>query len=152
MHSRTQSSSDSPGSGRIRLTRRQQQALVPDRHLSVTANAGSGKTAVLVERYVRVLLDQRATMDQIVVLTFTEKAAGELRRRIASALLDSAGDVQPDKHGLLASIREQLPNAFIGTIHSFCARILREFPLEAGVDRGREILRQGASLSGLPGL
>ncbi len=120
--------------GHIRLTPRQQQALVPDRHLSVTANAGSGKTTVLVERYVRLLLEQRATMDQIVVLTFTEKAAGELRRRIASALLESAGDVQPDKRRLLASIREQLPNAFIGTIHSFCARMLREFPLEAGVD------------------
>jgi ATP-dependent exoDNAse (exonuclease V) beta subunit len=100
MHSRTSSSADSPGLGRIRLTRRQQQALVPDRHLSVTANAGSGKTAVLVERYVRLLLDQRATMDQIVVLTFTEKAAGELRRRIASALLDSPWDVQPDKRWL----------------------------------------------------
>jgi len=125
MHSRTPSSSDSPGLGRIRLTRRQQQALVPDRHLSVTANAGSGKTAVLVERYVRLLLDQRATMDQIVVLTFTEKAAGELRRRIASALLDSAGDVQPDRRGLYCD-RSWKRNLTTGRTLVRFARLMRD--------------------------
>jgi ATP-dependent helicase/nuclease subunit A len=83
--------------------------------------------------------NNRAAIDQIVVLTFTEKAAAEPRRRIVTALLESAGEVQPDRRGLLASIREQLPNAMMVTIHSFCARILREFPLEAVVDPGREI-------------
>ena len=100
----------------------------------MTANAGSGKTAVLVERYLRLLLQKKATVDQIVVLTFTDKAAGELRRRIAEALRAAAHEQGSENERLIAPIREQLPNAFIGTIHSFCARLLREYVIEAGVD------------------
>ena len=123
------------------LTPHQQEALRLARHLSVTANAGSGKTRVLVERYCTIVRQGDAAVGEVVALTYTEKAAGELRRRIADQIaseLASASD--PRSIARLEEIREQLPAAFIGTIHSFCARILREYPVEAGIDAAFVVL------------
>ncbi len=117
------------------LTPGQQRALTLDRHLSVTANAGSGKTLVLVERYLEILIRTDAMPADLVALTYTDKAAGELKRKIAERVrreLDLTAD--PARRARLESVREQLPAAIIGTIHAFCSRILREHPVEAGVD------------------
>jgi len=65
------------------LTDRQHTALDFQRHLSVTANAGAGKTTVLVRRYLEILLNSNTRANEIVAITFTEKAANELRRKIA---------------------------------------------------------------------
>ncbi len=113
------------------LTPHQLRALSRAHHLSVTANAGSGKTRVLVERYLEILLRGEANVGEIVALTYTEKAASELKRKIADTIslrLAASGSVR------LEEIRSQLPAAWIGTIHSFCSRLLREYPVEAGVD------------------
>ena len=118
----------------MRFTLHQERALQLDRHLAVTANAGSGKTQVLVERYVRLLM-RGIPVGEVVALTYTEKAASALRRKIAdrvSGALLAAGD--RGEAARLESIRDALPAAFIGTIHAFCARVLREYPVEAGVD------------------
>jgi ATP-dependent helicase/nuclease subunit A len=117
------------------LTPHQQASLARDRHLSVTANAGSGKTRVLVERYLDILLRREAEVGEVIALTYTEKAASELKRKIAERVNEElARSVDPRTTHHLEQVREQLSAAFIGTIHSFCARLLHEYPVEAGVD------------------
>ena len=126
----------------MRFTPHQERALDLDRHLAVTANAGSGKTQVLVERYVRLLM-RGVPVGEVVALTFTDKAASALRRKIADrvsgALLAAE---RPGEAVRLETIRDALPSAFIGTIHAFCSRVLREYPVEAGVDAAFGILER----------
>jgi ATP-dependent helicase/nuclease subunit A len=118
----------------IEFTSHQQQALERQGHLAVTANAGAGKTRVLVERFVRVV-GNGVPVSAVLALTYTEKAASELRRRIADRI---AGEIalegDPERVARFEEVRDGLNAAFIGTIHSFCRRILREFPVESGVD------------------
>ena len=70
----------------MRLTPNQQQALDIDRHICVTAGAGSGKTTVLVERYLKILREGNVNPQEIVAITFTEKAAAEMKERIIEEL------------------------------------------------------------------
>ncbi|GBD07719.1 ATP-dependent helicase/nuclease subunit A [bacterium HR21] len=108
-------------------------ALQTDRHAVVTASAGSGKTAVLVERYVRLLLSG-VEPTAIVAITFTRKAAAEMYARIAAELERRiAAATTPEELARLKPLRERLSGAQISTIHSFCAQLLRRFPVEAGV-------------------
>jgi ATP-dependent helicase/nuclease subunit A len=126
----------------MKFTPHQERALGLDRHLAVTANAGSGKTQVLVERYVRAVM-QGVPVSEVVALTYTEKAASSLRRKITARVSDSlraAEDRAAVSH--LESIRDALPSAFIGTIHAFCARLLREYPVEAGIDAAFTMLER----------
>ncbi|MFN0157118.1 MAG: UvrD-helicase domain-containing protein [Bacteroidota bacterium] len=123
------------------LTQSQTQALDHSRHTCVTANAGSGKTMVLVERYLKILLGGTASVGEIVAITFTDKAASELKRKIAvsvSRRLKETADLPTRR--LLENARDQLSSALICTIHAFCSRILREYPVEAGVDASFTVL------------
>lgn len=99
------------------------------------AGAGTGKTTILVDRVLEVVRSGAARIDEIVVITFTEKAAGELRGRIRPELHREASAArQPDvQQRFLAALRG-LDAAHIETIHAFASSILRERPLEAGVD------------------
>lgn len=109
-------------------------AFTIDRHVSVTAGPGSGKTTVLVERYLHILRTQKLTIDQIVAITFTNRAANEMRERLReqlNQLLNSATDAE---RKLWLGYKRTLDGAVITTIHGFCARLLREFPVEARVD------------------
>jgi ATP-dependent helicase/nuclease subunit A len=103
-----------------------------DDTLVVEAAAGTGKTTELVKRIVRILADGKARVQNIVAVTFTEKAAGELKLRLREALdvaRQQAGS--PDTlNAALASLEE----AHVSTIHGFCAELLRERPVEARVD------------------
>ncbi len=92
---------------------------------------GLGKTTELVRRIVAVLASGRAKIDRIAAVTFTHKAAGELKLRLREEL-DKARQLQASKE--LEDALEHLEEASIGTIHSFCAQILRERPVEARVD------------------
>src|SRR5882757_2431288 len=107
-----------------------------DTTLVIEAAAGTGKTTALVNRIVSVIESGRGQLSQIVAVTFTEKAAGELKLRlraeIEKARHDAAVDGEVRKH--LDKALEQLEEARIGTIHSFCADLLRERPVEARVD------------------
>jgi ATP-dependent helicase/nuclease subunit A len=105
-----------------------------DRHVSVIAGPGSGKTTVLVERYLNILRHKGASADQIVAITFTNRAANEMRtrlRREVDRILASAD--QGERRKWLRHKRT-LEGAMITTIHGFCSRLLREFPLEAEID------------------
>jgi ATP-dependent helicase/nuclease subunit A len=115
------------------FTREQLLAQSADRHLAVTASAGSGKTSVLVQRYVHLLLNGTDSRS-IVAITFTRKAAAEMTARVAKEIEHRlAKATEPTELKKLRTIRERLTNAKISTIHSFCSQLLRDFPIEAGV-------------------
>ncbi|MDQ3473753.1 MAG: UvrD-helicase domain-containing protein [Acidobacteriota bacterium] len=109
-------------------------AYTVDRHVSVTAGPGSGKTTVLVERYLHILLKHNLSIDQIVAITFTNRAANEMRERLREQLDQLLQSAASDTRQLLLSYKRTLDGAVITTIHGFCSRLLREFPVEARVD------------------
>jgi len=96
----------------------------------VSAGAGTGKTAVLVERFARAVCDHGLDVDSILVITYTRRAAGELRTRIRAEL------ARRGRHDLA----RELDGAWISTIHGFCLRLLKAYPFAAGLDpRFREL-------------
>ncbi|WP_437813514.1 UvrD-helicase domain-containing protein [Sorangium sp. So ce1078] len=108
--------------------------------LVVEAAAGTGKTTALVSRIVAVLRkapeEGGGTLDRIVAVTFTEKAAGEMKLRLRAEIERARGDARsgPAERARLDEALAHLEAARIGTIHSFCADLLREWPVEARVD------------------
>lgn len=117
------------------LTQYQQEALDYKSHILLSANAGSGKTFVLAKRFVNILLDDDVQLENLVAITFTDKAAGELNKKIANEIEERIKNESNDnKRKKLESIRRHLVSANISTIHSFCVNVLREFAPEAGID------------------
>ncbi len=104
------------------------------RSCCVSAGAGAGKTASMVRAYLT-LLQEGLSPEQVVVITFTEKAALELRSRI----MEEAGREAWDNPGWRAKL-QRLEWAPISTIHSFCARLLREYASRLGLDPGFAIM------------
>src|SRR5947207_14041331 len=95
-----------------------------DDTLVVEAAAGTGKTTELVNRILRILATGRATMSEIVAVTFTEKAAGELKLRLRESIENERAD-NPDaaaRHRLEQAL-ETLEDAHVNTIHGFCAEL-----------------------------
>src|SRR5215470_3178444 len=118
-----------------------------DETLVVEAAAGTGKTTELVHRIISTLGSGRTTVDRIVAVTFTEKAAGELKLRLREDLEKAraaAGANQARRTNLEAALAH-LEEARAGTIHSFCTDVLRERPMEAGIDPQFELLDEGAA-------
>src|SRR5579872_3824009 len=113
-----------------------------DTTLIIEAAAGTGKTTELVNRIIAVIASGRARLRAIVAVTFTEKAAGELKLRLREeidrACHDKTGFSAAEQKNLLDAL-EDLEEARIGTIHSFCADLLRERPVEARVDPAFEV-------------
>lgn len=128
----------------VPLTPVQRMALDSQRNIAVTASAGAGKTATLVERYIE-LLRQHPDIGvrQVLAITFTQKAAAEMRERVAQRLSDGLAQALPEpERQRLRQIRDELPAARISTIHSFCAALLREYPIEADVDPAFAVLEE----------
>jgi ATP-dependent helicase/nuclease subunit A len=119
--------------GAVRWT--EEQALAIERrdgNLLLDAGAGSGKTSVLVERFARAVLEDGVEVGAILTITFTDKAAAELRDRVRQRL-----------HALGADeAARATEGAFISTIHGFCARVLRAHALAAGIDPRFVVLDQ----------
>ena len=105
-----------------------------DDTLVVEAAAGTGKTTELVNRIVRILASGRAKVRGIVAVTFTEKAAGELKLRLREALDIARRDASVAERDALNDALQYLEEAHVNTIHGFCAELLRERPVEARVD------------------
>ncbi len=118
-----------------KLTPTQRRALQRNLNLAVTAGAGTGKTRVLVERYLDLLLTAGVNIREILAITFTNKAAAEMINRVAGRLDELLNQTAtlPRRQELL-DLRDRLSSAYISTIHAFCLRILREYPVEAGLD------------------
>lgn len=115
-----------------------------DHTLVVEAAAGTGKTTELIRRILRVLSTGRATVDRIVAVTFTEKAAGELKLRLREQLEVARLDSEDaEVAGRLDAAVQHLEEAHVSTIHGFCADLLRERPVEARVDPLFRVLTEG---------
>lgn len=98
----------------------------------VSANAGSGKTTVLADRYVRSVLEDGLTPGQILAISFTDKAAGELRQRVRRLLMSEGGREHV----------RSLENGWISTFHGTCARILRTHAVQVGIDPQFAVLEE----------
>ncbi|MCC7418185.1 MAG: UvrD-helicase domain-containing protein [Acidobacteria bacterium] len=107
-------------------------AVDPSRNVVLEASAGTGKTRVLVERYVN-LLRAGVAPDHILAITFTRKAAAEMRQRIIERLREASRLSQADA-ARWRELRDRLGDISISTIDAFCLSLLRECPLEADVD------------------
>lgn len=115
---------------------RDQIAADLDCTMLVEAAAGTGKTTCLINRMVGLLREGKCAVETLAAVTFTRKAAAELRTRFQLALEDAVSSTSGDQQQRLQTALAQVERCFIGTIHSFCARLLRERPVEAGIDPG----------------
>jgi ATP-dependent helicase/nuclease subunit A len=124
----------------MKLNPEQQRAVDAKGLVFVSAGAGTGKTKVLVERFARAVCDDGLDIESILVITYTEKAAGELRSRIRARLVERGR----------TDLARALDGAWISTIHGFCHRLLRSHPFAAGVDPRFRVLdeSQGRVLRG----
>lgn len=114
----------------MELTKEQIEAINSQSNfLAITAGAGSGKTLVLAERIRQILETKKAGLDDILAVTFTEKAAQELKARIAKVVNDPIA----------------ISLSYIGTFHSFCARILREHSHKMGIDPDFDVIEEARS-------
>ena len=117
------------------------------RDVVVTAGAGSGKTSTLVARYA-CLLAQGKEPRRIAAITFSIKAAQEMRSRVRSTLMELQEQAVEETEKLYWSeLSTQIDSARIGTIHSLCAEILRNHPAEAGLDPRFDLVDEGLSAS-----
>jgi len=122
---------DVPDQARVKLPNEQQAAAIAARgQVFVSAGAGTGKTTVLVERFVEAVCERGLDIESLLVITYTERAAGELRGRIRARLAELG------RHDLARS----LDGAWISTIHGFCLRLLKAHPFAAGLDPRFRIL------------
>ena len=119
---------------RVLLREQAEAAYEIDKHISVTAGPGSGKTTVLVERYIHILREHSLSIDQIVAITFTNRAANEMHERLRGELNQMLRIANEEERRRWLNYKRTLDGAVITTIHGFCARMLREFPIEARVD------------------
>ncbi|MGB9202385.1 MAG: UvrD-helicase domain-containing protein, partial [Terriglobales bacterium] len=118
-----------------------------DKTLVVEAAAGTGKTSELVQRMIAVVAAGKTTIDRIAGVTFTEKAAGELKLRLRSELEKARHAKQnPATRNNLEQALAHLEEARLSTIHSFCADLLRERPVEACIDPQFELTTEAQSL------
>lgn len=125
---------------------KEQQSVIDARDCSllVSAAAGSGKTAVLVERIVNMVSDEKAPVDidRLLIVTFTNAAASEMRERISDALGKKL-EGEPDNGHLQRQIT-LLHNAQITTIDSFCLFLIRNNFNDIGLDPGFRVMDEGS--------
>ncbi len=112
-----------------------------NKNLLVSASAGSGKTAVLVERILRLIKTKYLQTDEILAITFTKAAAGELKQRIRKTLKDEILRSEGEEKEYFALQTEKLDAANISTLHSFCYGIVKKYYHLTGTDPQVRIMR-----------
>ena len=118
-----------------------------DRNILVEAAAGTGKTTSMIDRMVALLGSGRCPDNRgLVAVTFTRKAAAELRSRFQVSLESAVREASGEEEENLKRALDHVEQCFMGTIHSFCARLLRERPVEAGVDLAFEEIDEVADM------
>jgi len=127
-------------------TERQNEAItLHDLSMVVTAGAGTGKTFVLVEKYLNLIEKEGLRPGEILALTFTDKAASEMKDRVRTTITRRL--VEDPKNRMWREAAEEVIIAPIMTFHAFCAQILREFAIEAGLEPSFTILDGGQALA-----
>ena len=128
----------------VMWTEEQQKVIdLRDRNILVSAAAGSGKTAVLVERIIQRLTSETdpVDVDRLLIVTFTEAAAAEMRERIGAAIEKKLTERPQDAH--LERQATLIHSAPITTIHSFCLSVIRDHFHVIGIDPGFRIAEEG---------
>ena len=128
----------------VRWTSEQQKVIdLRERNILVSAAAGSGKTAVLVERIIRMLTDPEkpVDVDRLLIVTFTEAAAAEMKERIRGAIEQALEERPEDVH--LQRQATLIHSAQITTIHSFCLSVIREHFHILDIDPSFRIAEEG---------
>src|ERR1700722_5013346 len=132
------------------LTKQQRRAVVT-RHTSVilSSGAGCGKTTVLTERYLSHLRDYGAEVGQVVAITFTDRAARQMRKRIREQVEKQLGDAKFDDAATDTWTRHlrNMETAPISTIHAFCGALLRQHAIAAGLDPRFDVLEEVLSVN-----
>jgi len=117
-----------------------------EKTLVVEAAAGTGKTTALISRITAVIRSGKTSLDRVVAVTFTEKAAGEMKLRLRAELDRARHEADKAEQRLhLERALAALEVAHINTIHGFCADLLRERPVDAGIDPKFEVLDESAA-------
>lgn len=114
-----------------KLTDKQLEAVLHEQgNILVSASAGSGKTHTMIERVKRLILEKNIDVSEILCVTFTEKAALEMKEKLKKALSDNCEGQNKQR---ILSMLAQLPTADISTLHSFCVRLIRSYFFVVGV-------------------
>ncbi len=122
-------------SGLVDVAARQTAVREVQRSLLVEASAGTGKTKTLIDRIVHLVVEEERPLASIAAMTFTEKAAGEMKERLRLRFDEVARTAEDPAHrARAAAARRGLDSAEVSTIHAFCSRLLRERPVESHVD------------------
>jgi len=122
------------------LTTEQADALALDHNVAITAGAGTGKTTALTERYLHILKEHpEVGPEEIVTITFTNDAANELQGRIRDAVGDQLNEADAASYDYWRAVKDDLGDGYIHTIHGFCARLLREYVVDAPVSPEFEV-------------
>lgn len=122
-----------------KLTEEQRAAVEAGGKVIVSASAGSGKTFVMIEKLVRAI-EKGADLDNVLAVTFTKKAAAQMKDKLRSALIERLNGADGDARARLKVQLSKIPSANISTIHSFCAGLLRTYFYVLGIDGGFEII------------
>ena len=110
----------------------------------VEAAAGTGKTTILIERVLTIVTTTLTRLTQVAAITFTEKAAGELKARLRARLEEEAHADGEEAERCRMALRE-LDGMPVSTIHAFCRELLQQRPVEAGVDPGFAVLDEAGA-------
>ena len=125
----------------MNYTPHQQEAIAArGEDLLISAAAGSGKTRVLVDRIIDMLAHDHVELAHMLIVTFTNAAAGEMKARLRQGLAEAVGDAEGEDRDFLIHQLEILPEAHISTMHAFCISELRRFYHVLGLDPAFKIL------------
>lgn len=130
----------------MNLTQEQLAAIQVGGRAIVSASAGSGKTFVMIQKMVSAL-EHGVDMDNILAVTFTKKAAAQMKEKLRSAVIERMESADEKTRSLLKLQLSKIPSASISTIHAFCAKILRTYFYCAGIDGGFDIISADDALS-----
>ncbi len=135
------------------FTNEQLTAIEAQGKVIVSASAGSGKTTVMIEKIIRLIISG-VGVDEILAVTFTKKAAAQMKEKLSNKLIEEINkpDCTPEKRANLKRQLAKVPDADISTIHSYCARLIRSRFFAAGVDSGFRVIgsedAEGRALKG----
>lgn len=131
---------------KVKLTLEQTAAIESSGKTIVSASAGSGKTFVMIEKLTGAI-ESGADVDEVLAVTFTKKAAAQMKEKLRDALIKKVESAEGDKKQRIKAQISKIPSANISTIHSFCSRLLRTYFFAIGIDGGFDIMSDDDALA-----